>query len=95
MPYMFVYNPMILLHNVVLHELAILVVSATLGVVVLAGAFEGWFYRTLKVYERLVMSICALAAIHHSMMLSLIGTAGIILAILYLRQTKGEAVLAD
>jgi TRAP transporter 4TM/12TM fusion protein len=95
MPYMFVYNPMILLQNVVLYELVILVVSATLGVVVLAGAFEGWFYRTLKVYERLVMSICALAAIHHSMMLSLIGTAGIILAILYLRQTKGEAVLAD
>ena len=90
---MFVYNPMILLHNVVVYELVILVVSATLGVIVLAGALEGWFYRTLKVYERLVMATCALAAIHHSMTLSLIGTAGIILAMFYLRQTKPKEVL--
>ena len=94
MPYMFVYNPMILLHEVIAYELLILVISATLGVVTLAGAFEGWFYRTLNIPERLVMSVCALVAIHHSMLFSLIGTGGIILMLLYLRQTRGRAAMA-
>lgn len=94
MPYMFVYNPMILLHEVIAYELLILVISATLGVVTLAGAFEGWFYRTLNIPERLVMSVCALVAIHHSMLFSLIGTGGIILMLLYLRQTRGRAAVA-
>lgn len=94
MPYMFVYNPMILLHEVIAYELLILVISATLGVVTLAGAFEGWFYRTLNIPERLVMSVCALVAIHYSMLFSLIGTGGIILMLLYLRQTRGRAAVA-
>ena len=93
MPYMFVYNPMILLQDVIAHELVILVISATLGVVTLAGAFEGWFYRTLKMPERILMSVCALVAIHHSMLYSLIGTGGIILVLLYLRQTRKKVMV--
>ncbi len=38
MPYMFVYNPMLLMQNIIPHELFILVISALLGVIVLAGA---------------------------------------------------------
>jgi len=94
MPYMFVFNPMILLNHVVWHELIILAVSAMLGVIILAGALEGWFYRTLRIFERAIMAICALAAIHHSMIMSLVGTAAIIMIIIYLRQTKERAVAA-
>lgn len=94
MPYMFVYNPMILLQNIVFAEFAVLLVSAVLGVVVLAGAIEGWFYRTLKIYERVVMSIFALLSIHHMMLPSLIGIAGIVVILLYLRQTREKVAVA-
>lgn len=94
MPYMFVYNPMLLLDHVVPYELVILVVSATLGVMILAGALEGWFYRTLKIYERVVMGVFALMAIHHSMTLSVIGTISIAIIMLYLKKTKEQIVTA-
>ncbi len=92
MPYMFVFNPMLLLHNVVWWELIILTVSATLGVIVLAGALEGWQYRFLRVHERLVMVIFALAAIHVSMISSIVGIVGIAVILFYLRQTKEQTV---
>jgi len=94
MPYMFVYNPMLLLSRVVPYELVILTVSATLGVIVLAGALEGWMYRTLRKYERLVMGVFALAAIHVSIILSIIGIAGIAVILFYLKKTKGQTVAA-
>lgn len=93
MPYMFVYNPMLLLHNVVWWELAVLTVSATLGVIILAGALEGWQYRFLRIFERVVMTIFALAAIHVSMISSIIGITGIAAILFYLKKTKEQVVL--
>ncbi len=93
MPYMFVFNPMLLLHKVVLWELIVLTVSATLGVIVLAGALEGWQYRFLRIFERAVMVIFALAAIHVSMISSVIGIVGISVILLYLKKTKHQEVL--
>ena len=88
MPYMFVYNPMLLMQNVVPHELFILVVSALLGVIVLAGALEGWMFRFINKFERVVLGIAALIAIHHNMALSLGATVAIILMMLYLKKTS-------
>lgn len=94
MPYMFVYNPMLLLNRVVPYELVILTVSATLGVIVLAGALEGWMYRTLRKFERLVMGVFALAAIHVSIILSIVGIVGIAVILFYLKKTKSQTVAA-
>jgi len=94
MPYMFVYNPMLLLNRVVPYELVILAVSATLGVIVLAGALEGWMYRTLRKFERLVMGVFALAAIHVSIILSIVGIVGIAVILFYLKKTKSQTVAA-
>lgn len=93
MPYMFVYNPMLLLHNIVWWELIVLTVSATLGVIILAGALEGWQYRFLRIFERVIMAIFALAAIHVSMISSIIGVVGITAILFYLKKTKEQAVI--
>ena len=92
LPYCFVYNPMLLLQDVQPVELAILVVSAVLGVVALAGAFEGWFYRNLRKWERVVFGLVAIVAIHYNILASVAAIAGILLMILYFRKTKGQSV---
>ena len=87
LPYCFVYNPMLLLQNVQPVELAVLVLSAVLGVVALAGALEGWFCRDLRSYERVFFGLCALAAIHPNMAISCAAIVGIAAAVLYFKKT--------
>lgn len=96
LPYCFVYNPMLLLQHVEFVELAILTISAGLGVVILAGTFEGWFYRDLKMYERIIIGAAAVAAIHHDMIISIVATVVIILAMVYFKKTapKSQAAAA-
>jgi TRAP transporter 4TM/12TM fusion protein len=93
MPYMFVYNPMLLLVNVVPYELFILVISALLGVIILAGALEGWMFRSINMFERGILTLAALGAIHHNMMLSVGATLVIIVMMIYLKKTSKEAKL--
>lgn len=90
LPYCFVYNPMLLLQNVKPVELAVLAVSALLGVVALAGSFEGWFFRTLKAYERVVFGIVALASIHHNFFVSLVSIVVLLVLMFYFRGTKNR-----
>lgn len=85
LPYCFVCNPMLLLQNVEIVELVVLVVSALMGVVSLAGAFEGWFFRNLKPVERVVFGVIALLSIHHSFWLSIFSIAGLVLLMLFFR----------
>ncbi|MBP8784243.1 MAG: TRAP transporter permease [Synergistaceae bacterium] len=87
LPFVFVYNPMILMQKVVVWQLGILVISSLLGVIMLAGAFEGWFSRDLKGLERLGIGIGALVAIHHSLVLSLVSTAFLIVAMFFFKKT--------
>lgn len=88
LPYCFVYNPMLLLHKVVFGELAVLVISALAGVMMLAGALEGWMFRSLRRYERLLIGICALLAIHHNLLISICSVLLLIIAICYFYKTK-------
>ncbi|WP_352402464.1 TRAP transporter permease [Synergistes jonesii] len=94
LPYCFVYNPMLLLQHVEPVELAVLVVSALLGVVALAGSFEGWFYRDMKPYERIAFGVLALASIHHNFTVSVVSIIGIAIVILYLKKTARETAAA-
>lgn len=91
LPYMFVYNPMILMQNIVPYEFAILVISAVAGVVVLAGALEGWIYRGLNLYERCALGGTALAAIHHNLAVSVVSTVLIAAMLLYFKRTVNRA----
>ncbi|MFA5671807.1 MAG: hypothetical protein WC922_05070, partial [Synergistaceae bacterium] len=52
------------------------------------GALEGWMFRFINKFERVVLGIAALIAIHHNMALSLGATVAIILMMLYLKKTS-------
>ncbi|MGN0882486.1 TRAP transporter permease [Cloacibacillus porcorum] len=92
LPYCFVYNPMLLLQRVVYWELAILVISAFLGVMMLAGALEGWIFRNLRVAERAVIGAAAVAAIHHDITVSVCSIVVLLTAAVYFYKTKNLAV---
>ncbi|MDR1884683.1 MAG: TRAP transporter permease [Synergistaceae bacterium] len=90
LPYVFVYNPMLLLQNAEPMELTILVVSALIGVTSLASALEGWSYRNLRAWERVATGCAAIAAIHHSVLLS-VGCSLLLLgALVYFKKTAAS-----
>ncbi len=95
LPYCFVYNPMLLLQNVEAVELVVLVVSAVLGVIALAGSFEGWFCRDLKSYERVLFGIIALLSIHHDFWISVASIAGIAVLAVYFKKSSGSSSSGD
>ena len=90
LPYCFVFNPMLLLQNVEPVELCILVLSASLGVITLAGSFEGWFFRDLRLVERVIFGVFALIAIHHGFWISVIGIVAILILMFYFHKTAGR-----
>lgn len=94
LPYCFVYNTMILMQGVVFYELAIIVVSAMLGVISLAGAFEGWMNRDLKKIERILFFIFAFLAIHPHIMLSIVATIILLLLFVYTKMTANKMAVA-
>lgn len=62
MPYMFIYTPMVLMENVQIPLLALIITSAIVGIIALAGALQGWMCRDLNTPSRLLMIIPGLAA---------------------------------
>lgn len=91
LPYCFVYNPMLLLHEAAPFDLTILVVSALFGAVALAGVFEGWLLRDLKIPERVLLIAAALCAIYHDVWVS-IGAIAVLSALaLFFGLTRAAA----
>lgn len=94
LPYCFVYNNMILMQNVVPYELVIIVVSALIGVISLAGAFEGWMFKDIKPAERVIFFVFAIAAIHPDIILSVVSTAVLIAFMAYAKMTAPKMASA-
>ena len=90
LPYCFVYNPMLLLQKIIYWELAILVVSAFLGVMMLAGALEGWLFRDLRIRERIVVGIAAITAIHYDIMASVCSIIVLLVLSIFFYKTKDK-----
>jgi TRAP-type uncharacterized transport system fused permease subunit len=82
---------MLLLQNVILFDLAVLTVSAFLGVVALAAALEGWAFRMLRHWERLIIGVAALTAIHHDIKLSIASSIFLLGALVYFVKTGRNA----
>lgn len=95
-PYSFVYTPMVLLQNPSLLHLAVLVGSSFLGIVSLAGSLEGWMFRELRPFERLVMLPLAIATFMPQVLVNLVA-GGLLLAALFImkKTAKGEVGLAE
>jgi TRAP transporter 4TM/12TM fusion protein len=93
LPFIFIYNPMLLLMDVTPFGLTVAVVSSLLGIWTLAGSLEGWLERKLAWYERIIMACAAFSAIHPDIVASIAGVAFIVLAHVYFRKT-GKQVQA-
>jgi len=98
LPYSFVYTPMILLEGVQSLDLVLVFVAATLGIVILAGALEGWMFRGIRLPERAAAVLLAAAAFFPHDLPKMIAVAGIVLLLVYFRRTApkggGEESLA-
>lgn len=78
MPYLFVYNPVLLMEGGVLDILWSLV-TALIGAYLLASGFEGFFFRwSLKWFERPLMILGAVMLIVPGMVTNLVGIAIIV-----------------
>ena len=78
MPYLFVYNPVLLMEGGVLDILWSLV-TALIGALLLASGFEGFFFRwSLKWFERPLMILGAVMLIVPGMVTDLVGIAIIV-----------------
>lgn len=78
MPYLFVYNPVLLMEGGVLDILWSLV-TALIGAYLLASSFEGFFFRwSLKWFERPLMILGAVMLIVPGMVTDLVGIAIIV-----------------
>lgn len=83
-PFMFVYNPALLLENVTLLTGLQVVVTACIGVVLIAAAVEGYLYGRLNVVLRIVAGAGALLLIDSGLVTDLAGI--VCLAVIILAQ---------
>lgn len=90
LPYAFVYSPMLLLQNVEPLPLMIMVVSALMGVVSLAGALEGWLFRSLGSFERALVALTSLAAIHPGIAISSVAIVLLSVFMFWFKRTVSE-----
>ena len=92
-PFMFVYNPvLLLLGEIWIVELVWLVVSGLIGVYALSVMKEGWWRTRANAIERAVMTIAAILLIQPSLLVDLAGFG--LMGAVYLWQTlklRGEA----
>lgn len=95
-PYVFVYQPALLMHpDASLGVIILSFISTVLGVVSLAAAIIGYMFNKLSIIKRLILLALVLTAITNQILLSLISIVGIILIFaweywLYKRSVKTQ-----
>lgn len=89
-PYIFVYNPQMLLFGVAEHPLegVWMVISAAIGITAIAAGVEGWFLRAVKWYERILAAVGGLLLVIPGLTTDLIGAA--LLALFVVLQVIGR-----
>ncbi|WP_342538916.1 TRAP transporter permease [Sporosarcina sp. FSL K6-1540] len=85
-PYIFIYNPMLVLVDVVVWKLIIGVLAAVLGMIGVSSAVIGFFIRNSKIWERLVLLGAGLMLIIPEFLSSGIGL--VLISIIWFIQMK-------
>ncbi|MDQ0339676.1 TRAP transporter 4TM/12TM fusion protein [Caldalkalibacillus uzonensis] len=81
MPFMFIYHPEILLRSEHITESMIPIITATIGVLSLAGASQGWLLKQTTHAQRLVLLLAAFCLIEPSFLFDI---AGVVLFVVVL-----------
>jgi len=87
-PYMFVLSPVLVLHEVTAFKLIVAIATALLGMVGVSSALVGFFERSSKVWERLLMFAAGLSLIYADLATDLIGLAVLAAIFLYQKATS-------
>lgn len=95
-PYIFVYNPEMLLYGVAERPLMLvwMIVSAVIGIVALASGVEGYFATNMKWYERVGMVIGGLGMVTPALWDDLAGGAILVIIVLLQISKSKKAKLA-
>lgn len=86
-PFMFVFSPAMLMIDVSVSEIIIIILTSTLGVLMLSVAVEGYFIHSVSWALRIVSAVLALLLIYPGLKTDLIGLIGSVI-ILFLNSKK-------
>ena len=97
-PYIFVYSPSLLLIDYTLGGLLCMVITATIGMIGLATAVEGWYFTAMSWWERIMSALAGLLLIDPGLTTDMVGFSVLALISLYqykkYRTNKDSAVSA-
>lgn len=97
-PYIFVYSPSLLLIDYTLGGLLCMVITATIGMIGLATAVEGWYFTAMSWWERIMSALAGLLLIDPGLTTDMVGFSVLALISLYqykkYRTNKDPAVSA-
>lgn len=91
-PYIFVYNPEMLLIGVTPIGMIAMVVTALIGIICIASGLTGYFMKSMSLLERAMFMVGGLLMITTDIRLNI--AAAVILGTVYVLQKKGKAALA-
>ncbi|SOB98838.1 TRAP transporter 4TM/12TM fusion protein [Ureibacillus xyleni] len=89
-PFMFIYGPELLLQGEVFN-IAYAILTAVVGVYILAGAVEGYLYGPIPIVVRTIIFITAIALIQTNMLISTIALVITVILLAYLKK-RGPVV---
>lgn len=97
-PYIFVYSPSLLLIDYTVGGLLCMVITATIGMIGLATAVEGWYFTAMSWWERIMSALAGLLLIDPGLTTDMVGFSVLALISLYqykkYRTNKDSAVSA-
>lgn len=88
-PLMFIYDPAILFQGPVIDTVEN-VITGTMGLLVFAAFFEGFFVRSMNWFERIIFAVLAFLLFWPETTSNIIGLLGLFSVWFYLRKTKNK-----
>lgn len=88
-PLMFIYDPAILFQGPIIDTVEN-VITGTLGLLVFAAFFEGFFVRSINWFERVFFAVFAFLLFWPERISNIVGVAGLAVVWFYLRKTKNR-----
>lgn len=89
-PYLFIYNPSLIMIDVTFTTLVITLITSFIGVICLGAGMGGYLVTNCRLYERMLLVLAAISLIFYGLITDLIGI--VILALIYLLQKRRVSV---
>ncbi len=88
-PYIFIYNPILVMVDVTPANLTIAIVTALIGMMAISSSLIGYFVRNSNIIERLIMFVGGLLLIIPDILMSSVGLA-VVLAVWFIQKQRKD-----